>query len=256
MTANINLPATTTVTKSFPLLTQNSDLRRTGVFAWTIPAHITTLDDGRHVTTCPSAGVCAAACYATMGRWKFKNVRAAHNRKLQWVLDDLAGWEAAMTNELLRKKYRGGRFIRVHDAGDFFSEDYARAWFRIAHQHPDVTFYAYTKQVALVKGLSDLRPANFVVIFSVGGKQDHLVDRDTDRHCDVFPSREALDAAGYFDQGDDDRLAATAPTNRIGIVVNRLPVARRRMGGRAFSDWQSDVSSGRIISGGDKSKSD
>ncbi|GAA3783082.1 hypothetical protein GCM10022225_84170 [Plantactinospora mayteni] len=39
---------------------------------------------------------------------------------LMFVLDDLAGWEAGMTAELGRRALHG-RWIRIHDSGDFFS---------------------------------------------------------------------------------------------------------------------------------------
>ena len=49
-------------------------------------------------------------------------------------------------------------------------------------------------------------------VYSLGGKEDHLVDRERDRHCDVFPSVEAARAAGYMPQSEDDRLCVTLPT--------------------------------------------
>ena len=217
-----------------PLLTQNSELKKNGVWAWTLPAHWATLPDGRKFVTCPNAGVCAAACYAKAGRWRFPTVLAAHTKKLVMVLDDLPGWRAAMTAELTKKKY-AGQFVRVHDGGDFFSEEYTRAWFAVAAAHPDKTFYAYTKEVALFKRLhaEGAVPANFVVIYSYGGRQDDLIDREADRNCDVFPDRASLEAAGYSDNEADDRLAATGP-KKVGIVANRIPHLVRAQGGRTF----------------------
>jgi hypothetical protein len=219
-----------------PLLTQNSELAKTGVWAWTLPAHWVALPDGSKFTTCPNAGVCAAACYAKAGRWRFKTVLAAHTRKLMMVLNDLPGWQAAMVAELTKKKYTG-KFIRIHDGGDFFSREYAQAWADVAAAHPDKTFYAYTKEVALFKELAPTLPKNFIIIYSYGGRQDHLIDRNRDRNADVFPDAASLAAAGYHDNAADDRLAATGP-KKVGIIANKIPKLVRLQGGRTFSGWQ------------------
>ena len=221
------------------LFTQNSDLKRTGIWAWTLPAHIVHLTDGSRFNTCPNAGICAALCYAKAGRWNFSNVKAAHVAKLEMVLADMDGWRRTISQELLRPKYRDG-FIRIHDGGDFFSEDYAKAWLMIAAAIPFVNFYAYTKEVSLFKNLAaeGWVPANFTPIYSFGGRQDHLIDRATDRHSEVFPSREALEAAGYVDIEADDKLAATHHNHRIGLVVNNIPHLKRKQGELTFGDWQ------------------
>lgn len=217
----------------------NRDLRRTGVWVWSLPALHTTLPNGDRFTTCPEAGVCAVGCYARYGTYRFRNVRAAHLRNLMATFD-LDAWTADVIAQVTSARFDGA-WVRIHDAGDFYSEPYARAWCDIARAAPPVSFYAYTKEVALWKRLHAraLVPTNLTIIYSLGGKQDHLVDRDVDRHCDVFPTLDALLAAGYHDQAADDRLAVTGP-RRVGIVANRLPVPRRLADGRAFSEWQDE----------------
>jgi len=141
-----------------------------------------------------------------------------------------------MSEELKAKRYQGGKSVRIHDAGDFFSEDYFKLWVEIAKENPTVFFYAYTKEVAMVK--RHVLPDNLVIIFSMGGKQDHLVDKEKDRHADVFPTLEALEEAGYTDQEHSDLLAATLPTNKIGIVVNNIPHLKKRQGQDTFGGLQ------------------
>jgi hypothetical protein len=218
------------------LTSGNRDLRRDGIFTWSIPALNARLRDGSNFVTCPEAGVCARLCYARSGTYRFSNVLAAHTRNLEMVLDDLDEWSRAMLGELRHKRYRHAN-VRVHDSGDFFSEAYLDAWLAIAAATPDVLFYAYTKQVRWVKARR--LPRNFVVIFSLGGNEDEWIDRAVDRHCDVFPSDEALRAAGYTDQGASDLLAATLPTNRIGIVTNNIAHIRRKQGDSSFGSLQT-----------------
>ena len=51
------------------LLTQNSDLKRTGIYGWTLPAHVVKLSDGSTFNVCPNAGICAKFCYAKTGTY-------------------------------------------------------------------------------------------------------------------------------------------------------------------------------------------
>jgi len=220
-----------------PLLRQNRELKNIGVWNWTLPALGAKLDDGRTVLTCPQAGACAALCYARNGTYRFPKVKASHARNLKMVLDDLEGWKSAMILES-RKRAAGG-YVRIHDAGDFLSDEYLEAWLDIARAVPEVVFYAYTKEVSRFKRLVVGRaPSNFRWLYSLGGKEDHLIDLESDRHAEVFPTEEALEAAGYFNQESSDVLAIEAPTNKIGIVANHIPHFRKKQGRYTFGQIQ------------------
>lgn len=56
----------------------------------------------------------------------------------------------------------------------------------------------------------------------------------------MFPSLEALEAAGYMSEGPSDLLAVLLPTTRIGIVANNIPGYNKRLAGRTFSEAQQD----------------
>lgn len=246
------------------LLRQNTELRRIRVWNWTLPAATTTLDDGRRVNVCPAADACVRLCYARVNSYAFRPVAAAHRRNLERILDDLGGWRSEMIAELSARRFRptgepradllaldldpwarswaerGGAAVRIHDAGDFLNDDYAEAWLDIAETIPDVLFYAYTKEIPRFRQIVEPRaPQNFRWIFSYGGRFDDLIDPDRDRHADVFPSEEALEAAGYQSQSASDLLAALLPTTRIGIPANNIPHLRRRQGEQTFREQQS-----------------
>lgn len=220
------------------LLTQNSDLKKTGIYAWTLPAHIVTLDDGVKFNTCPSAGHCAKFCYAKFGRWKFSNVIKAHTDKLKLVLYQRDEWIKLMVTELEKAKYRG-KYIRIHDGGDFFDMNYLQDWLFIADNFKDTVFYSYTKEVTMIK--ESILPENFIPIFSFGGKQDHLIDKEIDRHSEVFPTQERLLAEGYVDIEEDDKLAAIHPNNKIGLVANNIPHLKKKQGDKTFGEWQQKI---------------
>lgn len=221
------------------LLTQNSDLKKTGIFSWTLPAHIAKLPDGTIFKTCPQAGICAGMCYAKNGTYLFPKVKEAHLAKLKMVLDNPEKWYLTMLEELSKPKY-SGKFIRIHDSGDFFAEWYAELWLDLAKGNHNKTFYAYTKEVAMFKRLAEAGriPDNFIVIFSYGGNQDHLINPETDRHSDVFPDYDKMIAEGYNDIADDDKQAAINPNHKVGLFRNNIPAYIKRMGERKFSSYK------------------
>ncbi|WP_329431062.1 hypothetical protein OG339_48740 (plasmid) [Streptosporangium sp. NBC_01495] len=219
------------------LLTQNSQLRAEGIFNWSLPAFAGRLDDGRTYNTCPEAGACAPLCYARVGSYRFRNVLAAHERNLKMILDDLPGWVEQMTTELQHKRYQG-KWIRLHDSGDFFSDAYLLAWIAIVRKSPGVQFYCYTKAVARFRRLVETAPPdNFLWCYSLGGTEDHLLDLENERHAEVFPSTTELQAAGYSDQTKSDLLAVLGP-EKVGIPANRIPHLIKRQGPESFGSLQ------------------
>lgn len=242
------------------LLRQNSELRRHRIWNWTLPAGPTTLPDGRRINCCPMADGCLALCYARQGTYRFSNVKAAHQRNLELVLDRLDEWAEMMGSELQARRFRpngvprtiagvddwttewvesGGAAVRIHDSGDFFADDYTNAWLDIARITPDVLFYAYTKEVSRFRRLVEpIAPVNLRWLYSLGGKEDHLLDLEHDRHADVFPDAGAVSLAGYVDQSESDLLAVLAPSNRIGIPANNIRHLRKRQGDESFGSLQ------------------
>lgn len=226
------------------LLTQNREMRAIGVYNWTLPAWAGQLPDGRTYNTCPSAGVCRQVCYARHGTYLWPVVRAKHQANLAFVLDDPAGWRQAMLAELAAPRF-SGRWIRVHDNGDFFSDAYLESWLRIMYQRPAVNFYCYTKEVARFRRLVEPEPpANFLWAYSYGGTQDHRMDPRTDRVADVFPSEEAIHAAGWSSQEASDLLAVLGP-HLVGIPANNIPRFLSKLAGRRFSAWQAELEAER-----------
>ena len=248
-------------------LTQNRELKPLNIWNWTLPAWVVRDTSGKAINVCPQAGACINVCYARNGTFNFPRVKAAHIRNLEMIRSDLNSWMTTMMNELTKSKFRprrqkilprlprshlssevaalldeGSACIRIHDSGDFFSTEYLIAWLTIAISTPDVLFYCYTKQVGLFKALVEPNPpSNFLWCYSLGGREDTLVNKAQDRHVDVFIDREQLRAAGYFDQEEHDLLAVVSASNCIGIVANNIPAYRKRMAGRSFSRMEHEL---------------
>jgi len=162
---------------------------------------------------CKQALHCIKPCYANDGTYRFSNVKAKH----EWNYEQSKKPEfvAMAVNELGRKRKKPSHF-RIHTGGDFYSLEYLLKWFEIAKRFPEITFYAYTKEVAMVKEYRFITPKNLEFIFSYGGKQDHLIDPENDRHSLVFAEKIDLVLSGYADASDND-LVALGNNKRIGL---------------------------------------
>ncbi len=226
------------------LITQNRAMKSIGVWNWTLPAWAGRFPDGRTYNTCPSAGICSSVCYARHGTYSWPQVLAKHQANLRFVLDDLTSWEHTMVTELGAARLRRA-WVRIHDSGDFFSDAYTLAWLRVARAHPDVTFYAYTKEVSRFRALVEpAPPENLLWVYSYGGTQDSTLDAERDRVADVFPDEAAIREAGWHSQEANDLLAVLGP-RLVGVPANRIPHLLKRLNGRTFRSWQAEVDAER-----------
>jgi hypothetical protein len=83
-------------------------------------------------------------------------------------------------------------------------------------------------------------PDNFRWLYSMGGRQDSLVDKDSDRHADVFLSMVSMTEEGYVDQSDNDLQAVLLPAVRIGIPANNIRHFNKKMARRTFGQLQNE----------------
>lgn len=211
------------------LLTQNTKMKKSSQNGitnvnWTIPA----FQSATGLKTCPNAGLCAAGCYARQGAYMFGNVKRAHEEKLALTQTDT--FVGAMVGEIdrwLKMRKVGHLKVRIHDAGDFYSKEYASKWFAIMRHFENhlllknrVSFYAYTKQVKMFQSEMGTIPSNFTLIYSFGGRQDALIDVSRDRHARVFETIQDLESAGYQNGTDDDMVAAMGNSIKIGLCYH------------------------------------
>jgi len=202
----------------------NTKLKKTNFMVFTLPAHHAMIvQNGKlqRMQTCNSAGICAGFCFAQMGAYQFPASMVAHHRNLQYIIDDPFGFAAQVVDEINKK--RKAPTIRIHDAGDFFNKAYRDLWFSIARECPQATFYIYTKEVHMFKDAQNkkLVPENFQIVFSLGGKQDHSIDLDNDRHSRVFGTHAELEAEGdYVLSSNDDSNAADPQIKKLGLVFH------------------------------------
>jgi len=116
--------------------------------------------------SCPGAtSVCESVCYAGKLEKLFKGVKASllHNwdllkdEDLQGMYTLLSEMIAEFKTECVKKD--APMLFRIHWDGDFFNDDYTRAWKMVIEEQPDVQFWVYTrvKSAALIlKGIDNL----------------------------------------------------------------------------------------------------
>lgn len=159
---------------------------------------------------CPNAGVCKTFADRTTGKivdlpqytgvtseWDFRcfsamaetrpNVREArwHNWDLLRETMHMNGNQAVLLRDLIDLSLlmqAPKELVRVHEAGDFWTENYMKAWLMVAQGRPQQKFYAYTKSLGMWLNLRDMIPSNFYLTASQGGTLDYLIPK----HADVF----------------------------------------------------------------------
>lgn len=176
-----------------------------------IPADKDIVIGGETLNTCPGALACRAVCYAKQGTYLFKNVIKARQHNLDmsqnmyfvdWAVEDL-------------QRMRKVNTVRIHDSGDFYSQEYLDKWIAIATMVADKTFYAYTKSLHLnLDGLPD----NLRIVQSLGGKYDRLVNLSRS-HSRIFSNDEAREREHYVD-GNINDVPAIEGDIAIGLVYH------------------------------------
>ncbi len=191
-------------------LSTNDKLKKNNIYSFGIPAYKSVTG----LITCPSALNCIKGCYARQGRYAMPNVKTAQENRL--MLTQSSEFVETISKELVKRKVK---ILRIHDSGDFYSLQYFTNWMLIVQRNPNVKFYAYTKQIVMLKGMVPLLPKNFTLIFSYGGKNDSLIDTAKDRHSKVFSSLKELRANKYQDTTKRD-INALGANNKIGLVYH------------------------------------
>jgi hypothetical protein len=192
---------------------QKSNSAKIAVYNFGIPAY-------KSVTgkvTCPMAGVCKSGCYAQMYTYTFPKVKNAYEMRLSATMSANFVYQMNAEIQYLRAKHIDKQlYVRIHDSGDFYSTAYLNKWLDIINDNPHVKFYAYTKMISVLKSIK--HPKNFEVIYSFGGKQDHLIDTDNDRHVKVYENDNDIPET-YIKANDNDLFAITK-NKRVALVYH------------------------------------
>jgi hypothetical protein len=125
------------------------------------------------------------------------------------------------------------RAIRVHVAGDYFSQMYFDAWMEVARRNPQMTFYSYTKSLNYWVARLGTIPANFQLNASVGGKFDSLIETHGLKSAKVVFSVAEAESLGLALDHDDSHAYTPGPS--FALLLHGTQPA----GSRAAVAWSS-----------------
>lgn len=185
---------------------RNGKLKKDGIAVFKLPA-------GK---TCPFQGECAEWCYATVGAYRFPVVEQFMKRSFDLTRSD--GFVEEISEEIQYYQDREKLdILRLHSSGDFYNQEYFDQWLEITTKFPDTVFYAYTKSLPYIRW--EMLPDNFIIIQSYGGRLDDKIDKSR-KHAIVFPTKEALEEAGYVDGSESDCVAIDPDNIKIGLIAH------------------------------------
>jgi hypothetical protein len=197
------------------------------------------------VNTCPGAGSCKVDCFAMKGgKVQFKAAWLSDGRILTYLLNDPTGFFNQLSSEISKEEKAGQKgskgfeggwkvTVRWHDAGDFFSPEYLDLALKMAAQHPNTKFYAYTKMAGAALAQ---KPDNFIINWSEGAssgqeKQVKAADPNLERtkNSRIVPEKLfydllAKDAKGNLAKGAAGQWQVAGP-EQLKVLKQRLAQA-------------------------------
>lgn len=186
-------------------LNTNSKLKKDNIFKFSLPVK----------STCIGAKDCLAYCYATKGAYRTYAKTIAKSHAKNFEFSESKSFVSSMLSELNRRKIK---IVRLHDSGDFYSQDYVNKWVTIASYNPKIKFYAYTKSLNL-DFTEFTRLPNTKIIQSFGGKYDSRIDLYKP-HAKIFGSLSGLRAQHFVDCSKSDLVALETTCDRIGLIAH------------------------------------
>ena len=214
--------------------------------------------------TCPGAKDCLAManretgklttgkdtvfrCFSASMETLFPKMRAARWHNFDRLKS--AKTVTAMARLISDSLPKGAPVVRVHVGGDFFNDNYFKAWMNVASSNPNVLFYAYTKMLNFwVKNIVDI-PKNFVLNASRGGKYDNLIDTHNLKSAEVVYSFDEAKRKG-LQIDHDDSLAMKADGKSFALLIH----GKQQPGSKASSAMKLLRKQGVFGYGNEKNK--
>jgi len=155
---------------------------------------------------------CQFRCFSASQECIFRNVRESrwNNFELLRNAKTVNGMKAIILESLPKTPFQV--VVRIHVAGDFFSQTYFDAWLAVAKENPNFLLYAYTKSLPYwVARLNDI-PSNFILTSSFGGKYDDMITQHNLRYAKVVYSEEQAQALNLEIDHDDSHAYKNGPS--------------------------------------------
>ena len=184
-------------------------------------------------------------CFAAMAEVR-PNVREArwHNWDLLRETIHLNGNQALLIRDLIDMSllmHPPKKLVRIHESGDFWTENYMKAWMMVAQERPQQKFYAYTKSLGMWYNLRESIPSNFYLTASFGGTLDYLIPKYPEvfkRVAHVVYTEQDAATQGLEIDHDDSHCLGDKPfallvhgSQRAGSEASQAIAQRKKEGG-------------------------
>ena len=159
-------------------------------------------------------------CFSASQEVRYRATRdqRSYNFRLVQRLEKLGGAEA-IADRIVSDLPKHSGIIRIHIAGDFYSQAYLDAWILVVEAYPDRWFYSYTKSLVFWSRRLDSIPPNLVLTASLGGKHDRLIDRHDLKHARVvYSAKQAAELNLTVDH--DDRIARDPNLKEFALLLH------------------------------------
>jgi hypothetical protein len=163
-------------------------------------------------------------CYAAraQGQYPGANVQAFKNLDLIKKMKTKEKIADLIVRSMKYHNLDNTDVLRIHEAGDFFNQEYFDAWVEVAKRLPNTLFYAYTVSLPYYMARKNSLPNNFKVIASMDkNNEDFILDNDL-RYSRVVNSPEEAKELG-LPIDVDDSLAWGTDDNFALIIHGGQP---------------------------------
>lgn len=117
------------------------------------------------LTTCPGkTEYCSKVCYATKGFFRMSNVQKS--LAANYATTESDDFINQVNAQIKKQKLKA---LRIHPAGDLYSNEYIDKWITIVKDNPNVRFWVYTRSwrlASLTKKLQQLQSLPNIEVFA------------------------------------------------------------------------------------------
>jgi len=173
------------------------------------------------VTTCPYAYECQKIykCYAISLEEYRPDFKA--NNKYNFDLLRKHHKSVDKMTDLIDSSLPKAKIIRIHSSGDYFNQNYLKAWINVARNNKNIIFYSYTTSIPFwINNLEEINSLkNFKLIASLGTRnQDHLIKKYNLQFSKVVYSENEAEKLGL--EIDYDERLAISQEKSFGLLIH------------------------------------
>ena len=158
-------------------------------------------------------------CFSASQEVQYTNVYNLRKHNFDMLRKLSCGEMVDMINQSLPTN---AGIVRIHVAGDFFSQQYMEAWYTVALLNPSILFYAYTKSLRFWLAINEFPILhNFVLTASYGGRHDHIIEQFNLRSAKVvFSEAEAAELGLEIDHDDSHAAKPSLRDKSFALLIH------------------------------------